>query len=83
MPEMDGIQATHEIRGRESDSDGRIPIVAMTANAMKGDRDECIAAGMDGYISKPFRRQEVLDALQSLFGVPSQERVKRSALAYS
>ena len=68
MPEMDGIDATREIRSREAGSSERVAIVAMTANAMKGDRDECIAAGMDGYISKPFRRQEVLDALQPLFG---------------
>ena len=53
MPIVDGLQATREIRGGEPDG-VRIPIIAMTANAMRGDRDACMAAGMDDYVSKPF-----------------------------
>lgn len=68
MVEMDGLQATREIRARESGSSTRVPIVAMTANAMKGDQEACLEAGMDGYVSKPFRKKELMDALLPLFG---------------
>jgi len=60
MPEMDGIEATAAVRAREKSSGSkRQPIVAMTALVMKGDRERCIAAGMDGYLSKPIRPQEL------------------------
>jgi signal transduction histidine kinase/CheY-like chemotaxis protein len=63
MPEMDGFEATHEIRRREGSSVHR-PIIAMTANAMQGDRERCLSAGMDDYISKPVRKADLTEALE-------------------
>jgi len=57
MPEMDGLEATTEIRKREWKSGKHIPIIAMTAHAMRGDKERYLAGGMDGYISKPIRRK--------------------------
>lgn len=59
MPEMDGLEATRNIREIEAGSGKHIPIIAMTANAMQGDKDTCLAAGMDGYMSKPFRMDDL------------------------
>ena len=68
MPNMDGIEATENIRAIEkAQGDGRhVPILAMTAHAMKGDRERCLAAGMDGYIGKPAQAQEIFDAIEAL-----------------
>lgn len=66
MPDMDGFQATAIIREKEKISGKHIPIVAMTAYAMKGDREHCLAAGMDGYVPKPIRRQDLLESIQAL-----------------
>jgi len=66
MPEMDGFEATKAIREAENDSENHIPIIAMTAHAMKGDRDRCIAAGMDEYVSKPVSSEILLRTIQSL-----------------
>ncbi len=64
MPEMDGFEATAAIRARERFSGARLPNVAMTAHAMSGDQQRCLAAGMDGYITKPIRKRLLLDAVQ-------------------
>ncbi|MDB4802407.1 response regulator [bacterium] len=66
MPEMDGYQATAVIREQEHGSKSKIPIIAITAHAMKGDREECLAAGMDDYISKPIR-PDVLQKILAKF----------------
>jgi PAS domain S-box-containing protein len=66
MPEMNGLEATRVIRWSERDTNRRVPIIAMTAEAMKGDRDKCLAFGMDDYISKPFDPRDLLRVLASV-----------------
>ena len=68
MPEMSGLEATAAIRERERSIGGHVPIVAMTAHAMTGDRERCLEAGMDAYVSKPLRPDELLAAIDGLFG---------------
>lgn len=63
MPEMDGLEATRQIRSEEAVAGGHIPIVAMTANAMDGDRQRCLDSGMDGYVAKPIRVADLIAEL--------------------
>ncbi len=64
MPEMDGFSATAEIRRREDASGSRMPVVALTASAMQGDREKCLAAGMDDYLAKPFTQDKLYAMLE-------------------
>jgi two-component system, sensor histidine kinase and response regulator len=64
MPQLDGFEATRAIRVAEAGSDRHVPIVALTANAMEGDRERCVAAGMDDYLSKPFTKQALAAVLE-------------------
>lgn len=75
MPEMDGLEATKAIRSRESDGRPRTPVIALTAHAMKGDREKCLAAGMDAHLSKPIRPAE-LDEVLEKFMARRTESVK-------
>jgi PAS domain S-box-containing protein len=75
MPVMDGLETTQAIRAREArgepfSSRGRLPILAMTAHAMKGDRERCLAAGMDGYVAKPIHPPELFAAIEALVPHP-------------
>jgi signal transduction histidine kinase/CheY-like chemotaxis protein len=68
MPRMDGFEATAAIREREKLTGGHIPIVAMTAHALVGDQEKCIASGMDGYVSKPIRTSELFATIEKMLG---------------
>jgi two-component system sensor histidine kinase/response regulator len=64
MPEMDGFEATVAIREREKSTGGHIPIIAMTAHSLVGDEERCLAAGMDGYVSKPIRTHQLFSTME-------------------
>jgi CheY-like chemotaxis protein len=66
MPEMDGFEATSAIREAERLSGGHTPIIALTAHAMAGDRQRCLTAGMDGYISKPIQVHHMFEVIDSV-----------------
>ncbi|WP_374681775.1 response regulator [Accumulibacter sp.] len=83
MPEMDGFESTAQIRARQRDGVlcSRLPIVALTANAVEGDRERCLAAGMDDYLSKPFTRERLAATLQRW--LPASAPVDASSTACS
>jgi HPt (histidine-containing phosphotransfer) domain-containing protein len=68
MPEMSGIEATQAIRARERPGERRLPIVALTAHAMQGDRERCLESGMDGYLSKPIDVDDLLATVENVAG---------------
>jgi PAS domain S-box-containing protein len=73
MPELDGLEATAAIRERERTRGGHVPIVAVTAHAMKGDADRCLAAGMDAYLAKPVQTRQLFATIEKLLGVETPE----------
>ena len=72
MPEMDGLEATRRIRDLEKERGGtqQTPIIAMTANAMKGDKERCHEAGMNGYVAKPVKRPVLFAEIARVLGAP-------------
>ena len=74
MPQLDGLEATRLIRAAERSTDRHVPIIAMTAHAMKGDRERCLAAGMDNYISKPIRAARLYETLADTVGFFRRQR---------
>ena len=80
MPEMDGLEATAAIRERERATGGHLPIVALTAHAMKGDAERCLEAGMDAYLAKPLQPRELVAAIDAVVG---GDRVRRPRVRQS
>jgi CheY-like chemotaxis protein len=74
MPDMDGLEATRQIRALERAVGGHRPILALTANAMRGDEEVCRQAGMDGYIPKPFEAEKLLRAVSEAAQLAAGER---------
>jgi signal transduction histidine kinase/DNA-binding response OmpR family regulator len=78
MPEMGGLEATAKIRLREATGEDHIPIVALTAHAIKGDKEKCLAVGMDGYLAKPIEESEILTVFQELLPLIDKHRYCRA-----
>jgi TMAO reductase system sensor TorS len=68
MPKMDGFEAARELRRQEQASGRHVPVIALTANAMRGDREQCLAAGMDDFLSKPFRKDQLRGVIERWLG---------------
>ena len=81
MPEMDGFEATAAIRQREETTGRHVPIIAMTAHAMKGDRERCLEAGMDGYVSKPLQPEVLYAAVEGPLPSPRRPAMLRRKLS--
>jgi CheY-like chemotaxis protein len=75
MPEMDGYEASRKIRESEKDSGGHIPIIAITAHAVKGDRERCLEAGMDEYVSKPISSDKLFEIIETMAAGKSPDTV--------
>jgi signal transduction histidine kinase/FixJ family two-component response regulator len=81
MPDVDGYQATEELRRRERGSSYHTPVIAMTAHAMVGDRERCLAAGMDDYVSKPVRSQVLAEILERWIPTVAEQETNGAASA--
>ncbi|HJP87383.1 MAG TPA: response regulator [Gemmatimonadaceae bacterium] len=81
MPVMGGMEAARTIRGWETGTGGHIPIIAVTAHAMKGDREACLDAGMDAYLPKPIQSKKLLSLIRDLAGGPSSEHADENRSA--
>src|SRR5439155_6910891 len=72
MPVVGVLEATAQIRARDNGDGRRVPIIAMTAHALKGDRERCLAAGMDAYLAKPVEARELLQTIADLCAPPTE-----------
>lgn len=81
MPDLDGLETTKRIRAEESKSGGHIPIIALTANALDGDREQCIEAGMDSYVSKPIKIEVLYQEIEIILEKRSVKENKRKVVS--
>jgi CheY-like chemotaxis protein len=79
MPEMDGFEATATIRGKEQQTGRHVPIIAMTAHALKGDRERCLEAGMDNYVAKPIHAERLFETMKAAIGDIGPPKTEREA----
>jgi len=83
MPVMGGFEATSTIREREKCTGGHQIVIAVTAHAMKGDREQCLAGGMDNYLSKPIRPQDLDEILEKYFAIRTKSAIAIEAQEFS